>query len=160
MVLINSLVDRSLKNENASRVVVFIGGPRGRGYVVGSESEELKIRSFLQMFYFAHLSILLLGGLVATASSRFFVNALSDRPAVHLLSAMGIALGAYSLVVGLPYFLLWRSYKRAIPNFVSADQDIEVSGTSAGRSWIFIFALLGLITLFLAGVLMVMIRPK
>ena len=61
MSLLDSIVGRSFRDEKAGRVVVFTGDRRNRGYVVKSESEELKIRSFLKMFYFAHFSILTLG---------------------------------------------------------------------------------------------------
>ena len=104
MGFIDSLVDRAFRDEQAGRVVVFTGGPRKCGYLVRSETEEQKIRAFLKMFYFAHLSILVLGIQAATYWSTLFA-----RPAPHVFSAMVIALGAYALVVGLPYFFLWRS---------------------------------------------------
>src|ERR1700731_1042652 len=109
MGLVDSIVGKAFRDEKAGRVVVFTGDRRNRGYVVKSESEELKIRSFLKMFYFAHLSILLLGMQVANAWSTFIVHIRAfDRP--DLLRSGGIYLGIFSLVVGLPYFLLWRSY--------------------------------------------------
>jgi hypothetical protein len=153
MSLLDSIVGRSFRDEKAGRVVVFTGDRRNRGYVVKSESEELKIRSFLKMFYFAHFSILTLGMLVANAWSTFFVNIRAFRPpAAHLLRSEGIYLGIYFLVVGLPYFLLWRSYKKALVSFVSAQDEVLVSGKSTGRqTWIVVAALtaLGLATLML-----------
>jgi hypothetical protein len=136
MSLLDSMVDKSFRDEKAGRVVVFTGDRRNRGYVVRSESEELKIRSFLKMFYFAHLSILLLGMAVANAWSTFIIHIRAfGRP--DLLRSEGIYLGIYSLVVGLPYFLLWRSYKKALVSFVSAHDEVLVSGKSAGRqTWI------------------------
>src|SRR6202045_4255504 len=74
MGLVDSIVGKGFRDEKAGRVVVFAGDRRNRGYVVKSAAEELKIRSFLKMFYFAHLSILLLGGLLANAWSIFFVH--------------------------------------------------------------------------------------
>jgi hypothetical protein len=150
MSLFDSMVGRAFRNEKAGRVVVFTGDRRNRGYVVKSESEELKIRSFLKMFYFAHLSILLLGMQVANAWSTFIVHI---RAFGHpdLLRSEGIYLGIYSLVVGLPYFLLWRSYKKALVNFVSAQDEVLVSGKSAGRqTWIALAALTALALVALA----------
>jgi hypothetical protein len=138
MGLVDSIVGKSFRDEEAGRVVVFTGDRRNRGYVVRSGAEELKIRSFLKMFYFAHLSILLLGGMLANAWSMFFVHLQEfGRPAAHLLRAEGIYLGISFLIVGLPYFFLWRSYKKALVNFVSVQDEVLVSGRSGGRqSWI------------------------
>lgn len=66
MALLDSIVGASFRDEKAGRVVVFSGDRRTHGYVVRSASEELKIKSFLKMFYFAHFSILLLGYLLAS----------------------------------------------------------------------------------------------
>jgi hypothetical protein len=161
MGFLDSIVDRSFRDEEAGRVVVFPGACRNRGYLVKSEAEELKIRSFLEMYLFAHLSILSLGMLGANAWSTVFTNALLDKPAAHLPSAMGISLGLYSLLVGLPYFLLWRSYKKARRSFVSPEDGVVVSGTISRRqSWIVIAALVALGALLLGGVLVALIRAK
>ena len=149
MALLDSIVGKSFRDEKAGRVVVFTGDRRNRGYVVKSESEELKIRSFLKMFYFAHFSILLLGMLVANAWSTFVIHIHAfGRPDAHVLRTVGIFLTIYTLLVGVPYFLLWRSYKKARLNFVSAQDEVLVSGMSAGRrTW---FVLAGLTALALA----------
>ena len=138
MGLLDSLVGRSFRGEEAGRVVVFSGDRRNRGYVVRSDAEELKIRSFLKMFYFAHLSILLLGGMLANAWSIFIVRLQElGRPAAHLLRTEGIYLGIYVLIVGVPYFSLWRTYKKLLLNFVSVQDEVLVSGKSREKqSWI------------------------
>src|ERR1700704_1789719 len=134
MGLLDSIVGKHFRDDRAGRVVVFTGDRRNRGYIVRSESEELKIRSFLKMFYFAHFSILLLGMLVANAWSTFVIHIHTfGRPDAHVLRTLGISLAIYSLLVGVPYFLLWRSYKKARLNFVSAQDEVLVSGMSAGR---------------------------
>jgi hypothetical protein len=160
MGLLDSIVGRAFRDENAGRVVVFTGDRRNRGYVVKSESEELKIRSFLKMFYFAHFYILLLGMLLANAWSIFLIDMHPfGRPAAHLLRSGGIFLGIYSLVVGAPYFLLWRSYKKERLSFVSPQDEVLVSDQSAGRQpWI---ALAGLTVLLLAGLMLFcLVRAK
>jgi hypothetical protein len=129
MALLDFMVSRHFRNEKNGRVVVFPGDRRHRGYVVGSGGEELKIRSFLKMFYFAHLSILFLGYLLASEWATDLRHVL-DRQTVHVLRAVGISLGIYFLVVGAPYFLLWRSYKKAFLNFVSPQDEVSVSGNS------------------------------
>src|SRR5437879_244140 len=58
MTLVDSLVDACFRNEKAGRVVIFPGDRRNRGYVVKSEADEQKIRSFLKMFFCAHLDSL------------------------------------------------------------------------------------------------------
>jgi hypothetical protein len=160
MGLLDSIVGRSFRNEKAGRVVVFTGDRRHRGYVVKSESDELKIRSFLKMFYFAHFSILLLGMSLANAWSTFVTNLHEfGSPAAHILRTTGVFLGIYSVVVGLPYFLLWRSYKKALLGFVSVQDEVLVSGKNQGRQpWL---ALAGLTVLLLAGLMLFyLVRAK
>ena len=127
MALLDSIVSANFRSENAGRVVVFPGDRRHRGYLVKSQSEELKIRSFLKMFYCAHASILLLGGLLASGWSTDLRHVL-DMQAAHVLRTEGIFLGIYFLVVGLPYFLVWRAYKKALLSFVSPQDEVLVSG--------------------------------
>ena len=50
-----------------------------------SEAEELKIKSFLKMFYFAHFYILILGMMLANAWSTFVIH----------LEGMGRPAGTY-----------------------------------------------------------------
>ena len=160
MGLLDSVVSRSFRDEKAGRVVLFTGDRRHRGYVVKSESEESKIRSFLKMFYFAHFSILLQGMMLANAWSTFFANLHEfGSPAAHILKTTGIYLMIYSVVVGLPYFLLWRSYKKALLGFVSVQDEVSVSGKSPGRQpWL---ALAGLTVLLLAGLMLFyLVRAK
>jgi hypothetical protein len=160
MGLVDSIVGKSFRDEKAGRVVVFEGDRRNRGYVVKSGAEELKIRSFLKMFYFAHLSILLLGGLLANAWSMFIVG-LQHRPAAHSLRIGGIYLGISFLVVALPYFSLWRSYKKALLNFVSAEDEVLVSGGSGDRkSWIVSLWLVAFGALILLGAIFYLVQRK
>ena len=98
--------------------------------------------------------------LVANAWSTFFVNIRAFRPpAAHLLRSEGIYLGIYSVVVGLPYFLLWRLYKKALLGFVSVQDEVSVSGKNPGRQpWL---ALAGLTVLLLAGLMLFyLVRAK
>jgi hypothetical protein len=159
MALLDSIVSASFRDENAGRVVVFSGDRRHRGYVVRSESEELKIRSFLKMFYCAHFSILLLGYLLGFEWSRQIYRALG-RPEAHMFRAICISLGVYLLVAGVPYFLLWRSYKKALVSFVSPEDEVLVSGRRAGRKRIFILIAAGLIVLGLAALLAFAVSRK
>jgi hypothetical protein len=162
MALLDSLVNTAFRDDKAGRVVVFSGDRRDRGYVVRSAADELKIKSFLKMFYFAHISILVLGMLVANAWSTFLIHVHAmGRPAEHLLRSEGIYLGIYSLVVGVPYFLLWRSYKKALLTFVSAQDEVLVSGRNAGRQpWMLIAALTAIGTLILLGAILYVVAAK
>jgi len=126
MGLLDSIVGAQFRNETAGRVIVFPGDRRGRGYVVRSEAEELKIKSFLKMFYCAHFSILWLGWFLGFEWSREIYQALG-RPEAHFLRAIGIALGVYFLVAGIPYLLFWRAYKKAFVNFVSPQDEVVVT---------------------------------
>jgi hypothetical protein len=162
MSLLDSIVSRSFRDEEAGRVVVFSGDRRHRGYLVRSEAEELKIRSFLKMFFSAHLSILLLGYLLASAWAMVLTNALG-RPAAHMFRSVCISLGIYCIVVGLPYFLVWRSYKKSLLSFVSPQDEVYVSGKRAGGRpgiYVAVLTVLGFATLILAGVIFYLVRAK
>jgi hypothetical protein len=139
MALLDSIVSANFRSENAGRVVVFPGDRRHRGYIVRSESEELKIRSFLKMFYFAHFSILFLGYFLSFEWSRQIYRALG-RPEAHMFRAMCISFAIFLLVEGLPYFLLWSSYKKAFVSFVSPENEVLVTGRGAARPRIFAIA--------------------
>src|SRR5260370_25237207 len=91
------------------------------------------------MFYFAHFSILLLGYSLASEWSRGIYRAALRRPEAHLFGATCISLGVYFLVAGLPYFLLWRSYKKALVSFVSPEDEVLVSERRGGRRPLFFF---------------------
>ena len=135
MSLLDSIIGANFRSEQAGRVVVFPGDRRNRGYLLKSEAEELRIRSFLKMFFCAHASILFLGCLLASAWSTD-VSHVFDRQAEHVLRVGGIFLGIYLLVVGVPYLLLWSSYKKAFLNFVSPQDQVVVSGKRPGRQQI------------------------
>jgi hypothetical protein len=161
MGLLDSFVSNAFRDEKAGRVVVFSGGRRNRGYIVRSAAEELKIKSFLKMFYFAQLYILVLGMMLANSWSTFFVHLEGmGRPIEHVARNMGIALGVYCAVVGLPYFFLWRSYKKALPSFVSAQDEVVVSGqTRRQQQWKLVLVISGLALLVLA-VVVLLVRMK
>ena len=132
MSLLDTIVDANFRSEGAGRIVIFSGDRRHRGYLVKSPAEELRIKSFLKMFYFAHFSILSLGILLSSVWSTD-LNHILGRPEDHLARTVGIFIGIYFLVVGLPYWLLWRSFKKAILTFVSAQDEVVVSGKSASQ---------------------------
>src|SRR5258708_21692870 len=133
MGILNAIVSSCFRDGKTGRVVVFPGDRRKRGYLVKSDADELKIKSFLRMFFFAQLSILVLGYLLASEWSREIYHALGN-PAGHLFRAVIISLGVFSIVVGLPYLLLWRSYKKARSSFVSAEDEIAVT-VGRPRQW-------------------------
>jgi len=159
MGLIDAIVDRSFRDTQSGRVVVFSGDRRKRGYLVRSLAEEKKIRSFLKMFYFAHLYILVFGTLL----SRGFASSLSygsfERPAHHLLGSVSFFVGIYLLLVGVPYALLWRAYKRALMSFTAPADEVLLTGSEASsRRWI-LLAIVGFAFLILTAILVLAIRP-
>jgi hypothetical protein len=154
MALLDSIVSANFRSENAGRVVVFPGDRRHRGYLVKSPAEELKIKSFLKMFYGAHFSILFLGYLLGFEWSRQIYRALG-RPEAHMFRAMCISVGGFLLVAGVPYFLLWRSYKKAFVSFVTPEDEVLVSGGRAPRPRIFVFIAAAGVILLGLGLLLV-----
>jgi hypothetical protein len=129
MSLLDLVVNDNFKNQPSGRVVVFPGAT-DRGYVVRSVAEERKIRCFLKMYYFAHLSVLLLGSLFAYQSSMAIAYALG-RPAKHFVRDVAISFGISSLVLGFPYLSLRRLYKNSFLSFVSVEDEVlmPVKGT-------------------------------
>jgi len=163
MGLLDAIVSQAFRNEKAGRVVVFSGDRHHRGYIVKSVAEERKIRSFLKMFYAAHFSILLLGLLVADAWATFVIHVHAfGRPAQHFVKVCGIFLGIYSLVVGVPSFLLWRSYRKELLTFVSTQDEVSVSGERSRRQLQQTLIRLGLLTVALGLLVAIvwLIRPK
>jgi hypothetical protein len=116
-------------------VVVFNGDIRNRAYVVRSLTDELKIKSFLKMFYFAHFSILLLAMLVANVCATFFNNLEGfGRPAEHLLRTVGVSLGCYSLLVGVPYCCFGDRTRRRYPVLLRRKMKPQFQGMVPGEN--------------------------
>jgi hypothetical protein len=143
MGILDPMVGRCFRDEAAGRAVVFPGTARKRGYLVSSSAEERKIAAFIKMYFCAHVSIFILGYLLAYEWSMWVVNELG-RPAAHPVRSVGIFLGIYAVVVGLPYLLLWQSYKRSIFSFVSAQDEIVVSTKPPPQPRALVFFLLAL----------------
>jgi len=162
MGVLDAVISGAFRDEPAGRVVVFSGDRRNRGFVVRSEVDELKIKSFLKMFYFAHFYILILGMMLANAWSTFVIHLEGmGSPAGHMVRNVSIAVGVYCLVVGLPYVLLWRSYKRALPSFVSSQDEVVVSQQSKRQQqWKLVLVILGLALLAMAAGLVFLVRAK
>jgi cytochrome c biogenesis protein CcdA len=141
---------------------VFSGDRRSRGYIVKSAAEELKIKSFLKMFYFAHFYILVFGMMLANSWSTFVVHLEGmSKPIEHMARNVGIALAVYCAVMGLPYFFLWRSYKKALPSFVSSQDQVVVSGQSRRQQqWKLILVISGLALLVMGVGLALLVRAK
>jgi hypothetical protein len=159
MGLIDAIVDRSFRDTQSGRIVVFSGDRRKRGYLVRSVGEEKKIRSFLKMFYFAHLYILVFGTMFSRGFASSFSYGSFERPAHHLLGSVAFFVGIYLLMVGVPYALLWRAYKRALTSFTAPADEVLLTGREAsGHQWI-LPAVVGFAFLVLTAILVLAIRP-
>jgi hypothetical protein len=126
MSFLDSIVSANFRSEKPGRIVISPGTLRNRGYVVRSEAEELKIRSFLKMFYFAYFTILFLGNLLSIHLAVAVYNASLDSYA-HLLRALVLCVGIYSVFLGLPLLLLMRSYRKSFLDFVSDQDEVSLS---------------------------------
>src|SRR5258708_29115702 len=109
MRLLDAMVGKLFRDEKAGRVVTFPVDGRYRGYLVRSESEELKIRAFLKMYYCAELSLQLVSLLLTVGWMTQLVDA-SVNSVVHFLRSGAVFLGIYSLMVSVPYWLLFRTF--------------------------------------------------
>lgn len=97
-----------------------------------SDADERRIRSFLKVYFIGHCAILVLGYLLAYTWARALIYELG-RPAQHLVRAGAILLGVYALTAGIPYFVLWRSYRNALPGFVSPADEVTVAPRKLSR---------------------------
>jgi hypothetical protein len=99
---------------------------------VKSESDELKIRAFLKMFYCAEWSLPLVS-LLATIGWITGLTYASGSSVTRYVRSEAIFLGIYSLIVALPYFLLWKTYKKELFSFVSPQDEVVPSGKQPRR---------------------------
>jgi len=161
MSLLDAVIGKYFRDEKVGRVVVFAGDRRNRGYIVDSGAEEARIRSFLKMFYFAEYSILLFGSSLAFAWSTFFTNLQSlGSPEEHLIRTMCIYLVINAILVGVPAWLLWRSYKKSFLSFVSSEHEVVVSGKGAGPHTWTAYATLAVALAILAFIFFYLVRVK
>jgi hypothetical protein len=78
------------------------------------------------MYFFAEFSIQLLGTVLVALWVSSVVGA-SGRPSVEReLASGGMFLGAYALIVGLPFLFLWRAYRGAVRSFVAPEDEVVV----------------------------------
>ena len=159
MGLIDAIVDSSFRETQSGRVVVFSGDRRQRGYLVRSVAEERKIRSFLKMFYFAHLYILVFGLLLSQGCASWLAYESFGRPAHHLVGSLAFFFVIYLLMVGVPYALLWRAYKRGLASFAAPADEVSLTGIDAPhRQWI-LLAVVGFAILIVGATLVWALRP-
>jgi len=160
MGLVDALVDRSFRQTKDGQVVVFTGDPRKRGYLVKFPEEEKKIRSFLKMFYFAHLYTVVFGILLSQVWATWLTYALFVRPASHLLESVALFFAIYALVVGLPYFFLWRAYRHSLKSFGTPAEEVPLAKIGAPRrQWIALAVVFGFAILILSAILVLAVRP-
>ena len=160
MGFIDFIVNRSFRDEKVGRVVVFNGVGRGRGYLVRSASEELRIRAFLKMYLFAELAIQMLGTLLVAAWLSSLFSA-SGRPTLEReLARGGWFLAAYALIVGLPFFFLWRAYRQAVPIFVSPADAVALSRLPMDRTQRIVLAVIMVLVVALALVIVALVRMR
>jgi hypothetical protein len=160
MGFIDFIVNRSFRDEPQGRVVVFNGVSRGRGYLVRSASEELRIRAFLKMYLFAEFAIQMLGTLLVAAWLSSLFGA-SGRPTLEReLARGGYFLAAYALVVGLPFFFLWRAYRQAVLSFVSPGDAVAVAPRPMDRTQRITLAVIAVVVVAVAVTIVALVRVR
>jgi hypothetical protein len=147
MGFIDLIVNRSFRDGPTGRVVVFDGVGRGRGYLLRSLADEQRIRAFLRMYVFAELAIQLLGTLLVAAWLSSVFGATGRPTFERELMRGGFFLAAYTLVVGLPFVMMWRAYRQAAPSFVAPEDAVSVSWQPMDRTQRIALTLLVLLSL-------------
>ncbi|HEV3182091.1 MAG TPA: hypothetical protein VGY90_04700 [Steroidobacteraceae bacterium] len=154
------IVNRSFRDEQQGRVVVFNGVGRGRGYLVRSASEEHRIRAFLKMYVFAECAIQMLGTLLVAAWLSSFLGASGTPTLERELARGGLFLAAYALVVGLPFFFLWRAYRQAVLTFVSPGDAVALSHRPMDRTQRMVLAVMTVLAVAMAVVIFGLVRAR
>lgn len=134
MGFIDFTVNRFFRDEPQGRVVLLDGAIRGQGYLVRSAGDEHRIRAFLRMYVFAWLAIQILGTLLVTAWLSSFLGATGTPTLERELTRAGFFLASYAVVVGLPFFFLFRAYRQALPTLVSPADVVTISRRPLDRA--------------------------
>jgi hypothetical protein len=159
MGFLDYFVDPYFLDEKAGRVVVFAGDHRRRGHLVRSDSDERKIRAFLELYYCAEFAIQLVSLLLTVWWTTQLPYA-SENLVAHLLRSGAIFLGVYSLVVALPYVFLRRTYKKGILSFISAQDEVVVSGQHPRKQKVLLAVVVIAFAILIFLVIILLIRTK
>ena len=160
MGFIDFIVNRSFRDEPQGRVVVFNGVGRGQGYLVQSASEEQRIRAFLKMYLFAELAIQMLGTLLVAGWLANLFGAAGAPTLERELTRGGAFLAAYALIVGLPFFFLWRAYRQAVFSFVSPADAVPLGPRPMDRAQRILLAIIGLLVIVIAFTIFALVRAR
>ena len=160
MGFIDFIVNRSFRDEKECRVVVFNGVGRGQGYLVRSTGEELRIRAFLKMYLFAELAIQTLGTLLVAGWLSSLFGATGTPTLERELTMGGFFLAAYALIVGLPFFFLWRAYRQAVQSFVSPGDAVAIGPRPMDRTQRIVLAVIALLVVAVALTIVVLVRAR
>ncbi len=158
MGLLDSLVETNFRDDPVGRVVVVPGGRQHRGYLVKSAGDERKLRAFFKIFYLAQFSILFLAYCVVSEAAREISGAIG-KPS--LWSLTGFVLLIYVVVAGVPYVLLWKTYKKALFSFVEPGDEVGVTSKSRWKKqWIVVVGVSALILAIVTPLIIYLPRPK
>ena len=110
------------------------------------------------MYHSAELLLQLVSLLLTIGWITNLVDA--DTSAAHLLKGGAIFLVIYSLVVALPYVFLRRAYNKALLNFVSADDEVSLSGQRPKPQQVLIRVVLVVFAIAVLLGIMLLVRSK
>ena len=111
-------VERQFRKDPSGRLVFLPFGSKGKGYFVGSKSDEEKIRAFVKMYRSA-------GALISwVAYLSFYAWILSFNTGAHRWTTeVGIA-SFFFLVLLLSVWMLWSLYKQTVSAFTSSLSEV------------------------------------
>jgi len=160
MIYLESLIDARFFWRDPSGTAIF--NPRGKrksGFFVDSKIEESKIRSLVELYFFAGLAVNVLGYLSGYGLAKFLIGVIIERPAAHLLEVMGIVSGCIFGFLITPALLLLRIYKQAM-QFHTVGLRAAPPAADAGRAFSFALAAVGISILIIGIALAVLVRYK
>jgi hypothetical protein len=126
--MMDHAVDNHFRKDRSGRLVFVPFTAKGKSYLVDSKSDEEKIRSFVKMF---RSGVQLISFLMYP--SIFIPGLILDHagltPREHRQEiALGIPL-FFALVLGFLAWMLWISYKRAIPALTAGLNELAPDAT-------------------------------
>jgi len=157
MGLLDSIVDRHFAKGPDGQVILRHPAASKRSYLIGSKADESKLRAFFKVFYFGHLSITVLGFLLAGAWSQA-INYEWGRPSAHMLRTMVVTACTFALVYGLPELLLWRILRAGLSSFTEGLEETRAPAPPV-RVWPAAIAL-GALAILLAIAVLFLIQAR
>lgn len=115
------LLGNLFRKDNAGRLIFLPFGWKKPGYHIDSPADEQKTKPFARMYFLGRAVIQLLGNFSACMFAGAVMSADPCASIAHKIKVfLVIYLITFSLFELLPLWLLWKLYRKSIPEICSA----------------------------------------